>query len=83
MIIIVMSNINNVEYITARMKVLKEEMDDLQMQLDFEKEKVVPEKLEEWDGQFMWSPKTKFLYDYDGEKVGVVTDVNDAIIEFF
>ena len=77
-----MSVNHSLEYITARMKVLKEEMDDLQRQLDSKKEKVVPEKLEEWDNEFMWSPSTMFLYDHDGTKVGVVKDVNDAIIEF-
>ena len=51
-----------------------------QMELDAFEAKSV--KLEEWDNEFMWSPTTKFLYDYDGNKVGIVKDVNDAIIEF-
>ena len=59
----------------------KREIDDLQGRLDSLKKGDV--ELEEWDNEFMWSPSTMILYDYDGNKVGVVKDVNDAIIEFY
>jgi hypothetical protein len=40
-------------------------------------------KLEEWDEEFMWSPKTMLLYDRDNNKIGRVIDINNAEIEFF
>lgn len=37
---------------------------------------------EEWDGEFMWDPNTNILYDMDDNKVGIVIDVDNALIEF-
>ncbi len=57
-------------------------VEEVEEEVEEKVEEKVEDERKEWDVEFMWNPQTQFLYDKNDKKVGKVTDVDNATIEF-